>query len=78
MASPIIDVDENLRLLGTAHVATASVEAVKENIENWNPEIVAVELCQSRFEALTQERRLDREGLLKAVSYTHLTLPTRS
>ena len=67
MASPIIDVDENLRLLGTAHVATASVEAVKENIENWNPEIVAVELCQSRFEALTQERRLDREGLLKVI-----------
>ena len=67
MASPIIDVDENLRLLGTAHVATASVEAVMENIENWNPEIVAVELCQSRFEALTQERRLDREGLLKVI-----------
>ena len=67
MASPIIDVDENLRLLGTAHVATASVEAVKENIDNWNPEIVAVELCQSRFEALTQERRLDKEGLLKVI-----------
>ena len=28
MSAPIIDVDENLRLLGTAHVATASVEAV--------------------------------------------------
>ena len=26
---PIIDIDENLRLLGTAHVATASVEAVQ-------------------------------------------------
>ena len=29
MSAPIIDIDENLRLLGTAHVATASVEAVK-------------------------------------------------
>ena len=30
MGAPIIDVDENLRLLGTAHVATASVEAVRK------------------------------------------------
>ena len=67
MSSPIIDVDENLRLLGTAHVATASVEAVRENIANWGPDIVAVELCQGRHDALTQEKRLDREGLLKVI-----------
>lgn len=67
MSSPIIDVDENLRLLGTAHVATASVEAVKQNIEEWGPEIVAVELCQGRHDALTQEKRLDKEGLLKVI-----------
>tara|TARA_Y100001958_G_C21163975_1_gene497208 strand:- start:71 stop:1225 length:1155 start_codon:yes stop_codon:yes gene_type:complete len=67
MGAPIIDVDENLRLLGTAHVATASVEAVKENIEGWKPDIVAVELCKGRHDALTQEKRLDREGLLKVI-----------
>ena len=67
MGAPIIDVDENLRLLGTAHVATASVEAVKENIEDWKPDIVAVELCKGRHDALTQEKRLDREGLLKVI-----------
>jgi len=67
MSTPIIDVDENLRLLGTAHVATASVEAVRENIESWGPDIVAVELCQSRYSALTQDRRLDKEGLLKVI-----------
>jgi len=67
MSAPIIDVDENLRLLGTAHVATASVEAVKENINEWNPDIVAVELCKSRYDALTQDRRLDKEGLLKVI-----------
>ena len=67
MTAPIIDVDENLRLLGTAHVATASVEAVRENIAEWNPDIVAVELCQSRYNALTQDRRLDKEGLLKVI-----------
>ena len=67
MGAPIVDVDDNLRLLGTAHVATASVEAVKQNIEEWKPDIVAVELCKSRFEALTQDRRLDKEGLLKVI-----------
>ena len=67
MNAPIIDVDENLRLLGTAHVATASVEAVRENISDWKPDIVAVELCKSRYDALTQDRRLDKEGLLKVI-----------
>ena len=67
MNAPIIDIDENLRLLGTAHVATASVEAVRENIANWSPDIVAVELCKSRHSALTQDRRLDKEGLLKVI-----------
>ena len=67
MNAPIIDIDENLRLLGTAHVATASVEAVRENIANWGPDIVAVELCKSRHSALTQDRRLDKEGLLKVI-----------
>ena len=67
MGAPIIDVDENLRLLGTAHVATASVEAVKQNIEEWKPDIVAVELCKGRHDALTQKKRLDREGLLKVI-----------
>ena len=67
MSAPIIDVDDSLRLLGTAHVATASVEAVKQNIEEWKPDIVAVELCKGRHDALTQEKRLDREGLLKVI-----------
>ncbi|MGY8755023.1 MAG: TraB/GumN family protein [Candidatus Poseidoniales archaeon] len=64
---PIIDIDENLRLLGTAHVATASVEAVEQQIAEWAPDIVAVELCNSRHDALTNDRRLDKEGLLKVI-----------
>jgi len=67
MSAPYVDVDENLRLLGTAHVATSSVEAVIENIENWKPDVVAVELCESRHKALISDRRLDKEGLLKVI-----------
>lgn len=65
--APLIDVTANLRLLGTAHVSTASVEAVREQISTYQPDIVAVELCQSRYSALTSNRRLDKEGLLKVV-----------
>lgn len=65
--APVIDIDDNLRLLGTAHVATASVEAVRKQISEWQPDIVAVELCKSRHAALTNERRLDKEGLLKVI-----------
>ena len=50
-----------LRLLGTAHVATASVEAVKEQIETYQPKIVGVELCKTRHDALVEGRRLDKE-----------------
>jgi len=67
MNSPIIDIGDDLRLLGTAHVATASVEAVQKQIEEWKPDVVAVELCSSRYEALTKDKRLDREGLLKVI-----------
>lgn len=65
--TPFIDISPTLRILGTAHVSTASVEAVREQISSYQPERVAVELCDSRYQALTSDRRLDKEGLLKVV-----------
>ena len=65
--APTIDVHSNLRLLGTAHIATASVEAVRQQIAEYQPDIVAVELCKSRYDALVSDRRLDKEGLLKVI-----------
>ncbi|HJL97394.1 MAG TPA: TraB/GumN family protein [Candidatus Poseidoniaceae archaeon] len=65
--APFVDLSPRLRVLGTAHVSTASVEAVREQIKSYQPEIVAVELCASRHQALTSDRRLDKEGLLKVV-----------
>jgi len=65
--SPYIDISPTLRLLGTAHVATASVEAVKEQIETYQPKIVGVELCKTRHDALVEGRRLDKEGLRRVI-----------
>ena len=65
--APVVDVRENLRLLGTAHIATSSVEAVRQQIVEYQPDVVAVELCKSRHDALVSDRRLDKEGLLKVI-----------
>ena len=65
--APVVDVHPNLRLLGTAHIATSSVEAVKSHIASYQPDIVAVELCQSRYDTLVNDRRLDKESLLRVI-----------
>ena len=65
--STVVEINPNLRLLGTAHISTKSVEAVKQQIAEFEPEVVAVELCQSRYDSLVSGRRLDKEGLLKVI-----------
>ena len=64
---PIVDIDSNLRLLGTAHISRDSVELVEKQIDEWAPDVVAIELCNSRAEAQKEDRRLDQEGLRKVI-----------
>ncbi len=63
----IVEIDERLRILGTAHVSSESVELVRKQIEEWGPDLVAVELCPSRMAALTEPESLDSEDLLKII-----------
>jgi pheromone shutdown-related protein TraB len=63
----MFDRSDRVRVIGTAHISSSSVAAVKAQIESFQPDIVAVELCSSRHTALTSNRRLDKEGLLKVV-----------
>ncbi|MEC8998410.1 MAG: TraB/GumN family protein [Candidatus Thermoplasmatota archaeon] len=63
----IIDIDDSLRLLGTAHVSSESVDLVRSQIEEWGPDSVAVELCPSRMAALTKPDSLESEDLLKII-----------
>ena len=65
--SNIIEIDDGLRILGTAHVSSESVELVRNQIEEWEPDLVAVELCPSRMAALTEPESLDSEDLLKII-----------
>ena len=64
---PMFDRSDRVRVIGTAHISSSSVAAVKAQIDAFQPDIVAVELCASRHTALTSNRRLDKEGLLKVV-----------
>jgi pheromone shutdown-related protein TraB len=63
----IVEIDDGLRILGTAHVSSESVELVRSQIEDWGPDLVAVELCPSRMSALTEPESLDSEDLLKII-----------
>jgi len=63
----IIDIDDSLRLLGTAHISSESVDLVRSQIEDWGPDLVAVELCPSRMAALTKPDSLESEDLLKII-----------
>ena len=63
----IVEVDESLRILGTAHVSSESVELVRNQIKEWKPELVAVELCPSRMAALIEPETLDSDDLLKII-----------
>lgn len=46
-----------IRLVGTAHVSAKSVEDVKKAIEEFHPDMVAVELDLARFQALRKEAK---------------------
>ena len=62
-------------LTGVSHSAT-TLEDIFEVAEQMN---VSAKRSQSKIDALTEETRLllsEYKTVLKAVSYTHLTLPT--
>ncbi len=66
--SNVIDFDDSLRIIGTAHVSSKSVALVKEQISEYGPDVVAVELCESRMASLTRPESIDSEDLLKIIN----------
>ena len=54
-------------LIGTAHVSKESVELVRETIEKENPDMVAVELCQQRFHAISEKKKWDETDISKVI-----------
>ena len=50
-----VKVNDNIILVGTAHISKDSVDEVKQVIKDYKPDIVAVELCKRRQEAITKK-----------------------
>ncbi len=48
-------INDDLILVGTAHISQKSVDEVKQAIESFHPDVVAVELCQRRYDSLTKK-----------------------
>lgn len=68
MGQNVIDIDDNLRLVGTAHVSSASVTLVREQIDEYGPDLVAVELCESRLKSLKRPDDLANSDLLNIIN----------
>ncbi len=59
--------DKDVILIGTAHVSRESAELVSKVIEEENPDTVCVELCQSRYQAITQKNKWQDTDLIKVI-----------
>ena len=60
-----VKVNNKIILVGTAHISKESVEEVKKVIEQEKPDIVAVELCKRRYEAITKKDQWENTPISK-------------
>jgi pheromone shutdown-related protein TraB len=59
--------DKDIILLGTAHVSKESADLVARVIEEEKPDTVAIELCEARYQALTQKNKWQNTDLIKVI-----------
>ena len=60
-----VHVNDKIILIGTAHISAESVEEVRQAIDKYKPDVVAVELCESRYKALTEKDRWENTPVTK-------------
>ena len=54
-------------IIGTAHVSRESADLVGRIIEEENPDTVCVELCRSRYDAITKKDAWEKTDIVKIV-----------
>jgi pheromone shutdown-related protein TraB len=59
--------DKDVYLVGTAHISKESVEDVRTAIGMARPDTVCIELCQGRYEALTQKDAWQKMNIFKII-----------
>ena len=59
--------NKEITLIGTAHVSIESADLVQEVIEKEKPDMVCVELCESRYQSIMQKSQWQNTNLLKVI-----------
>jgi pheromone shutdown-related protein TraB len=59
--------DKEITLVGTAHVSKESADLVARVIEEEKPDTVCIELCEARYQALTQKNKWQDTDLIKVI-----------
>ncbi len=59
--------DKSVYLVGTAHLSRESVEDVRTTIEQVRPEVVCIELCKARHQAITQADNWRKMDIFKVI-----------
>jgi len=59
--------DKDIVLNGTAHMSRESTDLVGRIIEEEKPDTVCIELCQARYESMTQKKRWQDTDLIKVI-----------
>jgi len=59
--------DKEIDIIGTAHISKESVDLVAQVIDEKKPDTVCVELCKSRYEALTRNKSWQETDLSKVI-----------
>ena len=54
-------------LVGTVHVSPESVKEVRETIEKEDPDTVGVELCDRRYEIITEKKQWEEQEIFKII-----------
>ena len=78
---PIVILDKDgtrITLLGTAHVSKASATTVKNLINRENFDLVAIELCQNRYNSIIDPDSLTRIDIFDAIKNGKLPMITAS
>jgi pheromone shutdown-related protein TraB len=59
--------DKEIHLIGTAHVSKESADLVSQVIDEEKPDTVCVELCEPRYQSLTQKKKWQDKNLFKVI-----------
>jgi len=70
--------ESTITILGTAHVSRASAEKAQELIESKQHDVVCIELCQSRFNAMTDPNALAKMDLFDVIRSGKASMVTAS